>query len=301
MSDPLLPATDILLQGRPASREVRGHWEGLLYDYERSGLAPPHLRKEVSQGCAGELQKLWACLWEAMLYRHFKNLGFEFKRDHLRMSGQKGPDLGLIHEGRTIWIEATVPEPKGLPGEWLASPSEPRIYTAPREAMLLRWTSKLSDKRDKLCEYLKKGIVAPGDAYVIAVNSCMLSGIPFLDRDGGGLPFAVAAVFPVGPLTAQFTKGDCSDGEVVRSLCYSIKNRNDKDVPTDNFLNPEYAGISALIGCSRDHMLDGNLHLIAVHNPLARNPIVPGLLGAETTYLAEEDSEESYILRHCRE
>jgi hypothetical protein len=83
------------------------HFGGLLTDYEASGLAPPNMRQEIEAGERG----LRAHIWEAMLYRYFSELGFEYRRDKMLKSGQEGPDFGLLHYGTTIWVEAIVPEP----------------------------------------------------------------------------------------------------------------------------------------------------------------------------------------------
>jgi hypothetical protein len=84
----------------------------LLSPYDNSGLAPPNFRAEI----IGESERaFWAHVWEAMLFRHSSALGFEFRKGHVTKAGQHGPDFGIIHNGRTIWIEAIVPGPEGIP------------------------------------------------------------------------------------------------------------------------------------------------------------------------------------------
>jgi hypothetical protein len=91
---------------------------------------------------SGDDGQLWAHLWEALLYRYLSDLRFTFRRDGVRKSGQHGPDFGIMHEGKTIWIEAVTPSPEGVPEEWLALPvrGEFKVKTLPHEQMLLRWT-----------------------------------------------------------------------------------------------------------------------------------------------------------------
>jgi hypothetical protein len=91
------------------------HFGELLAEYEASCLAPPNMRPEVEAGERG----LRAHIWEAMLYRYFRGLGFEFRPNRVLKAGQQGPDFGLLHEGTTIWVEAIVPAPEGIPPEYL--------------------------------------------------------------------------------------------------------------------------------------------------------------------------------------
>ncbi len=109
------------------------------------------------------------------------------------------------------------------------------------------------------------------------------------------LPFVVETVFPIGPLAIQQTSKGQLAGGVMHTLRYSVIKPTGAQVPTANFLDPEYAGISAVIGCSRRDMRDGNLHLLVAHNPLAR-PLPVGLLGAETEYVAQKDGSAGYLL-----
>lgn len=62
-----------------------------------------------------------------------------------------------------------------------------------------------------------------------------------------------------------------------------MKNGNRSDVPTDNFLNPAYAGISAIVGASSYFAEAEELNLTVVHNPLANNPLPRGFFGKDAT------------------
>ena len=55
-----------------------------------------------------------------MLYRHLRAQGYEPK-GFAKRSGQHGPDFRVEHAGRTIWIEAVVPGPHGIPADYLDS------------------------------------------------------------------------------------------------------------------------------------------------------------------------------------
>src|SRR5215813_5800122 len=99
------------------------HYGSLIGEYMASGLAPPNTCTEITSGDRG----LYAHIWEAMLYRHLSSLGYRFRQGNLRKAGQRGPDFGIVHEERTIWIEAIVASPEGIPPDYLRPP-EPREF-----------------------------------------------------------------------------------------------------------------------------------------------------------------------------
>jgi hypothetical protein len=278
----------------PESPTGRPHWEGLLLQYGDSGLAPPHLLAEI---ISGDDHKFWTNVWEAMLYRHLSSLGFDV-RGNVKKAGQRGPDFRIEHQGRTIWIEAVTPEPKGLPKEWVEPPKmgEVRVRSMPHEAMLLRWTSVLKDKRDKLEADADAGIIADGDCTIVAVNCCCLRDIATDDLGISQLPFAVEAAFPIGPLAIPITPEGKIDGEAAHLPRFKVRKPTGIDVPTGCFLDPRYANVSAIASAYQKHTIDRPLALTIVHNPLARAPLATGNLGAIREYFAEEDGNH-YALR----
>jgi hypothetical protein len=307
--------TEFLVCRFPEHRVMPGHLSELLSTYKDSGLAPPNLVGEITSGDDG---KLWAHVWEALLYRHLLACGYEFRRGRVRKSGQHGPDFGIVHDGQTIWIEAITPSPEGIPQEWLDPPKrgECKVRTKPHEQMLLRWTSALKDKRDKLKCSVEKNIIAPTDCTVIAVNSCRLSDFATDDLGISQLPFAIEAVFPVGPIAVPISQDGHPDGDAVRTARYVIQKSiedgasgrqskqsntalrasNGASVPTTNFLDPCYAGVSAVIGGYQREMLDGVLRITVVHNPLATANLPTGILSATKEYIAD-DKGDHYVVR----
>jgi hypothetical protein len=99
--DPMSRLANFLACRFPENGVAPGYFSDLLSTYGDSGLAPPNLMQEVTSGDDG---KFWPYVWEALLYRHLLALGYEFRRDHLRKSGQHGPDFGIILEGRTAGL-----------------------------------------------------------------------------------------------------------------------------------------------------------------------------------------------------
>jgi hypothetical protein len=252
----------------------------------------------VRQVTSGDDGSFWAHIWEAMLYRHLTNLGCELRRDRVKKAGQGGPDFGVLHDGRTIWIEAVVPAPVDIPREYLTplKSGEVEFRRVPLEEMLLRWTAVLKKKRDKLRRYRDKGIIAEQDCTVVAINDCQLSDYRPFDISSSGFPFAVEAVFPVGPRAAPITPDGRPAGEVAPTIRDVIRNRNKAEVSTKNLPDPAYANISAILGSSSRDMLDGNLPLTLVHNPLATTSLPRGILGAKREIVADEEGD-GYLLR----
>jgi hypothetical protein len=105
------------------------------------------------------------------------------------------------------------------------------------------------------------------------------------------LPFAVEAVFPVGPLAVRVDRNnDRIVGDAFHTARYRIEKSNGAPIPTDSFLDPEYANVSAILGCARSHMRY-KLPLALVHNPLARVPLPAGILGAGKEYVVDDEAE----------
>ncbi|OPY99232.1 hypothetical protein A5906_26240 [Bradyrhizobium sacchari] len=210
--------------------------------------------------------------WEMMLARHLAEVGHEVTCPN------GGPDFRFSLDGVTVWVEAVSPEPKGLPADWL-DPDFQGVQDFPHEAILLRWTTAIDAKWKKLAEYRSKGVVAPNDAYVVAVSGNQLGLIP-VDRGISQMPFGVEATFPVGPLAYRIDPETHKIGDGFIWERFHIVNANRAKVPTTSFLDPAYAGISALIGCGAQRPGKASVAMHVVHNPLAETKLPLGSLGA---------------------
>jgi hypothetical protein len=286
---------EFLNQRFPDNSVAPSHFESLLAAYQESRLAPPNLISEVTSGEEG---KLWSHVWEALLYHHFASLKFNFRYGKVTKAGQHGPDFGIIDGDRTIWIEAVVPSPEGIPADWLEPPkiNEVRVRSMPHQEMLLRWTSVLRDKRSQFEKYVQENIIPASDCTVVAINACRLSDFVGDDHGISQLPFAVEAVFPIGPLAIQLTSDGQMRNDPMRVPRHSLQKPSGIEVPTGNFLDPTYRNISGLLGCIHRDNLDGLRSLTLVHNPLAVEPLPQGILGASKEYVAE-DKGDSYLLQ----
>ena len=277
----------------PNNRIAPQHYAELLVPYAESGLCPPHMLSELETRDEG---KFWSCLWEGMLYRHFLSLGFA-PRNYSKPSGQHGPDFCLDHHGKTIWVEAIVPSPEGIPADYLAPPvmGEIRVRSKPDHQRVLRCTSAIADKKNKFAEYVRKGVVGSGDCTVIAVNICRLSD---WDIDGNGisqLPLAMEAVFPVGPLGVPITPQGTLAGEAQHMPRLAVRKTSGIDIQTGNFLDPAFAGISAVLQGHQKDVFEKPLVLTEIHNPLALDALPAHLFGAFKEFVATEQDNEYQV------
>lgn len=267
----------------------------LYQQYDSWGVKDNKFNQDFTDG---RDEHFYPYVWEMLLARHLKNIGLEIS------SEDEGPDFKIDYQGQTIWIEAVCPSPEGLPEHWLNLRSiedPPMVFDVPHEQMLLRWTAALKEKRNKLTGYLDrngkpkigyfdKGTVEKTEPYVIAINASRLGfGNVHLHYSISQKPFALEAAFPFGAIEIVIDResGDQIDQRHVYRA--SIKNLNGADVPTDSFLNPEYAGVSAIIGTPAgiNAVCGEEAPMALVHNPLATNKLPIGILGADEEYIAE--------------
>lgn len=246
----------------------------------------------------------WQQLSEVLLGHQLAEAGIAF------IHQGAGPDFRIEHQGRTIWVEVITPTAAGVPAEWLADACE-GVRDFPHEAILLRWTAAIKQKAEVLLGgpdhpgYLANGLVAPGDAYVIAVNGRLLRG-------GGGLfdaltgisqlPFAVEATFAVGPIQVRFNRENMEAGEPEHQRRYHIPKPVGQPVPAHTFLDPRFRPISAIWATDVDEfsILDRPPSMAVIHNPEAPNSISVGLLPAQSEYVARVLDEEQYQLERVR-
>lgn len=292
---------DFLLQRYPGNGRpqiVRDEIAHTCNWFVNSGLADSNFTKEL---CSGSEQKFWSHASEALIAACLRKAGLDPVP-----SGRGGPDLLVIEKDRKIWIEVVCPEPTGLPSDWLTfKPGS--VVDFPHEQILLRWTSAIKEKSEKLLGsldsatkgYLENGIVASGDAYVIAVNGCRLRQGPFPELLGiSQFPFAVEAVFAVGPYQItinRVTLEQTGAGHQHRPL---ISKPKGAPVPAYTFLDARFQPISAIWAVDVDGTSAvGNSEPMAViHNPNAINPIPTGYLPAHDEYVATPIGTEEFEL-----
>lgn len=244
---------------------------------------------------AGDEGQFWSRVWEAMLHSRFDGLGWQ-------VSGKgTGPDFEVQSSAGPVLVEATVPSPEGIPDDWLTY-QQGVMPNFPHEEMLLRWTSSLADKRKKHVNDVAKNAASADTPFVIAINSRRLGH--FSQEDGiSGWPFAVEATFPIGPMAVKVDTETSELGEAFQSTRFSIPKSSGVEIETSNFLNPDYACVSALIGCAKWYADDathakhgGQPRYLVVHNPIASKPLPSNWLPNSVEYIATKTSEEEYTL-----
>ncbi|UEM08081.1 hypothetical protein JL101_035380 (plasmid) [Skermanella rosea] len=283
--------------GRFPGNTVAQEYYGTLWrEYDAAGLADTTFVDAIASGDDG---RFWQRVWEMLLARHLCAQGRRLT------SADHGPDFRFEAGGKVVWCEAICPEPVGIPAECLRVPSagEFRVVTVPAEAMLLRWTAAIKEKREKLegrngrnrrtgvaelvPGYRQQGIVADDECYVIAVNGSRLSAFGMWEA-ASTLPIILQAVLPIGPIQVPVRGDRIVTEEARHSYRASVPSRNGSPVPTDSFLDPSYAGVSAVMGSVRSDEFNGGLDIVVVHNPLARAALPVGVLGAAREYVPHD-------------
>jgi hypothetical protein len=221
--------------------------------YLALGLPKAHF---VSEFTSGKKECVFQRSWEMIVARHLD------AQNHQFTTADQGPDFRFEHNGLTVWVEAISPEPKGLPGHWMEGPkpNETKVVDFPHNEILLRWTAAFKEKWEKLGKYRAAGIVGEKDAYVIAINGCQLGALP-MHHGISRYPFAVEAVYCVGPIAISIDPNTGKIGKSFVTIRTNIRNANGAPVPTSPFVDPVYAGVSAVIALTKDRSDDATLPL----------------------------------------
>lgn len=191
-------------------------------------------------------------------------------------SSNKGPDIKISQGNQTIWIECIAPA-SGSGPDRVPDVQTEGLHSVPEDEMVLRLSAALKEKFTKYQEYLRKGIVAPNDIFIIAINR---GNFDFPDTDA---PLIFKCLFSLGHLTLSMDfspeKGE-TIGTPYSHYSQRIKliKKQGGSVPMNFFGDTTHAGISAVIyskefvlrhpGCLGDDC-------ILVHNPLATTPLSP--------------------------
>lgn len=279
----MLPYTENISQLRAAPSLNRGY-------------ADPKFETELTNG---EDDKFWSSLTEALVY--LRLCGRTFLP---RTTRGVGPDFLLEVDGRRVWIEVICPAPSGVPADWLQI--QPNVASAvPHEEILLRWTSAIKEKTDRLVGsahgrrgYLETGVVAPEDAYVIAVNGCRLRHGPFPALTGiSQFPYAAEALFPIGPYQLQIDRVSLQIVDRGHQHRVAVRKPSGASVPTFAFLDPRAKPLSAVWAVDFNGGTSiGNVEPSAViHNPNAVPALPYGFLPCDDEYAARHLNDDELL------
>lgn len=263
------------------------------------GLGDNNAEERLS---ASDNDRYWQQFSEVLVARELEGAGLAPQHP------SEGPDFLVEHDGRRVWIEVICPSAAGLPASWTGRQLG-QVGELPHEAILLRWTAAIKEKAEKLFGnsglglrgYLEKGIVGPDDVYVIAVNARLLrDGVGFPQLTGiSQFPFAVEATFSVGPMQLHL------DPRTLRATGMDHQHRplipkpTGATVPADTFLDPRFAGVSAIWALDLDEasLLGEARPAVVVHNPLATTRLARDLLPGQSEYVAEEHPDHYLLTR----
>lgn len=262
-----------------------------------SGLADP---KFVIELTSENDSKFWSCISEALLADRLRDKIFP-KRSAIG----EGPDFLVLNGDNNVWIEVICPEARNIPMGWLKFEKDSTDF--PHVDILLRWTAAIKEKSEKLIGnldgsvkgYIQSGVVSSSDAYVIAINGCQLRNGPFSSLMGiSQFPFAVEAVFPVGPLQLKINRDTHEVVEQRHQHRPNIINRNNAQVPAYTFLDPRFKPISAIwaVDVNGGNIIGNSEPMAVIHNPIALNPIPVGYLPADSEYVTKPCNENEYLL-----
>lgn len=257
-------------------------------------LADPKFLSELASGSS---QKFWACISEALLADRLRDKTFG-----ARQKRGKGPDFLVMNGSRKIWVEVVCPEPMHVPANWLNHESGGVVHF-PHEEILLRWTNSIKAKTEALIGsedgrkkgYLNSGLVAPDDAYVIAVNGCQLRSGPFSALIGiSQFPFAAEAVFPIGPYQLRIDRETLKVVDRGHQHRPYVLNKNGAKVPAYTFWDPRFNPVSAVwaVDLNGGSAIGNSEPTIVVHNPNAKNPVPLAFLPADDEYMAVAEGDE---------
>lgn len=260
----------------------------LCEQFEKSGFADKKFIKELTSGNEG---KFWSCISEALIFDKLKDKELPKRQDN-----GKGPDFLVLNGDKKVWVEVICPKPNDIPESWLNFGTG--VTEFPHEKILLRWTAAIKEKAEKLIGkensepggYLHTGIVKPDEAYVIVVNGCQLRHGPFATLTGiSQFPFALEAVFPVGPMQIKISTENMEIIDRGHQHRPFIINKNKSEVPAYTFLDPRYNHISAIwaVDLNGSSVIGNSEAMSIIHNPNAINPIPLGFLPSDNEYASK--------------
>lgn len=226
----------------------------------------PHADRNFRSDACNHFQSRF---WEMYLGVTFIEHGFKICNDK-----STGPEFYLENGDRRIWIEAVAPGAGGGPD---AVPAQETGVAgdAPINEFILRLRHAIEEKWKKYEEYIKKNIVDPDDIYIIGINTKNIALIPW-DSE---IPAIFKTVYPFGNQRFHFDKNNGKAKKTSHEHRDSIEKKSGSPVSTDVFLDPDYAGISAVIyshvDCANKPKTFG-ADFVLVHNAVAKNNLNVG-------------------------
>lgn len=227
--------------------------------------------------------------WEMYLCAALLEVGLQVIPRTLRKCQNKGPDIQIGHgknSDKIVWCEA-IAVTAGT-GPDAVRKSEPgKVSRVPHDAIKLRLTSALGEKRDKFSKYVLKEDVSADEPCIVAINAALVPSA----RKELNVPRIVASVFPFGWPTVQVN----IENNTITGSGYTHQSKVAKasgaSVQTDTFLSDTCTGVSAILYSHADPLNRPpctGADLVLVHNPNSKAPLARGLIIRGQEYWMEK-------------
>jgi len=212
-------------------QETRKFVEELWQIYEP--YAEPKFLKKAKEDFHA---KTWEMYLGCIFLKHGLNLQKNNKIE--------GPDIHLLLNDRSVWIEAVAPT-SGTGDNAVPAYNFNEATDTPVEKVLLRLTSVIQEKFEKYNNYINnnKGIIKPEDFYVIAVNGGRIR----YSLSEPSIPYIVSSVLPFGNpiITLNIKSMEITNSHYKNRDTITTAKGN--PVYTNIFENEAYNGISAVL------------------------------------------------------
>ena len=234
-------------------------------------------------------QSMPTVFWELYLAYTLNSSGISLQPQARTKQNQKGPDLFAANPD--VWIEAIMPG-LGTGPDAMEYPPMGEAYNTPVDSFILRLRGALWTKARVATEYMKAGLIQPGQATVVAIAGAML---PTAIGEGP-VPRILKALLGVGNLVLHM------DPRTGQTVSHSVEHRDEVErgsrpaVRTDPFLDPAYSHISAVVYSPCDwvtHPEKPGIDFTVIHNENASIKLPHGWLQVGHEYWREGDELHS--------
>jgi hypothetical protein len=213
----------------------------------------------------------------------------------------KGPDFFLDNLDR--WVEVVTATDGDEDSEnSIPQPKQNEVKSYPEQQVILRLSSVVYTKANKLKNDIEKGIIRENQPIIICISGGWLSErIPM--HPEGGYPVIAKTVLPIGDLVFWMNR----ETNTITSRTFNyregvnkITSNGEKQISTDFFINEGFNHISAVV---YSYANAGNpirkqrwgSDFYTIHNPLAKNKLPLGFIKCGIEYPVSVD-ENSFTM-----
>jgi hypothetical protein len=226
----------------------------------------PYLDAHVRSRAARQFHQAF---WEIYLCAALLDLRLPVTPRDFRRRRDQGPDLQLGDVD--AWCEA-IAVTAGDGPDAVEEAVSGQIRAVPHDAIKLRLTAALNEKKRKFEGYATSGFVSDAEPCIVAINAALVpSSTVELD-----VPRIVASVFGFGWPTVVLDEATGT----IRPSSYThqpeVAKANDARVSSAIFLTQECSAVSAVLCSCADHLnrpATLGADFILVHNPNATTPL----------------------------